>query len=103
MEIKATLNKPYTDKQRMEFIIENNHILGYEIRETEAALEAWGYTQEEQEEQEKQRRNSEIDSKIKELEQESVKEILYGNDENVKVYQDVINGLIATKNSLEDI
>ena len=38
MEIKATLNKPYTDKQRADFIVENNHKLGYEIQETEDAL-----------------------------------------------------------------
>ena len=38
MEIKATLNKPYTDKQRADFIVENNHRLGYEIQETEDAL-----------------------------------------------------------------
>ena len=38
MEIKATLNKPYTDKQRSDFIVENNHKLGYEIQETEDAL-----------------------------------------------------------------
>ena len=38
MEIKATLNKPYTDKQRADFIVENNHKLGYEIKETEDAL-----------------------------------------------------------------
>ena len=44
MEIKATLNKPYTDEQRMNFIVDNNHKLGYEIRETEVALEAWGET-----------------------------------------------------------
>lgn len=55
MEIKATLNKPYTEKQRMDFIVDNNHRLGYEIRETEAALEAWGYTEEEKEQQEKAR------------------------------------------------
>ena len=42
MEIKATLNKPYTDKQRINFIVKNNHQLGYEIRETNVALEAWG-------------------------------------------------------------
>lgn len=103
MEIKTTLPKPYSDKQRLDFIVLNNHVLGYEIQETASSLEAWGYTQEEIEEQNKQQRNAEIDSKIKELEQESVKEILYGNEENIKVYQDVINGLIATKNSLEDI
>lgn len=38
MEIKATLNKPYTDKQRADFIVDNNHRLGYEIQETEEAL-----------------------------------------------------------------
>lgn len=38
MEIKATLNKPYTDKQRANFIVENNHNKGYEIQETEDAL-----------------------------------------------------------------
>lgn len=38
MEIKAILNKPYTNKQRTDFIVENNHKLGYEIQETEEAL-----------------------------------------------------------------
>lgn len=38
MEIKATLNKPYTDKQRADFIVEYNHNKGYEIQETEEAL-----------------------------------------------------------------
>lgn len=55
MEIKATLNKPYTDEQRIDFIVENNHRKGYEIRETEEALEAWGYTQEEKAQKERER------------------------------------------------
>lgn len=55
MEIKAQLNKPYTEEERMNFIVEQNHTLGYEIRETEEALEAWGYTEEEKEEQEHER------------------------------------------------
>jgi hypothetical protein len=55
MEIKATLQKPYTENQRADFIVANNHELGYEIKETETALEAWGYTEEEKEEQEKAR------------------------------------------------
>ena len=52
MEIKATLNKPFTDKQRADFIVENNHQYGYEIKETETALEAWGLTEEEEAEKE---------------------------------------------------
>jgi hypothetical protein len=50
MEIKATLKKPYTGKEKADFIVLYNHNLGYEIKETEEALEAWGLTQEEQEE-----------------------------------------------------
>lgn len=55
MEIKAQLNKPYTEEQRADFIVEQNHRQGYEIRETETELQAWGYTEEEKEEQEHER------------------------------------------------
>ena len=44
MEIKAQLNKPYTKQERIDFIIENNYVKGYEIRETEEAIEAWGFS-----------------------------------------------------------
>ena len=54
MEIKAELNKPYTESERLSFIVEQNHKLGYEIKETEIALEAWGYTEEEKQEQRKE-------------------------------------------------
>ena len=55
MEIKAELFKPYTDEQRIDFIVEQNHNNGYEIQETKTALQAWGYTEEEKQEQEKER------------------------------------------------
>ena len=58
MEIKAQLNKPYTEEQRLNFIVQQNHTLGYEIRETEQALEAWGYTEEEKQQQERQRKDA---------------------------------------------
>ena len=35
MEIKAELKQPYTDDERVEFIVKQNHELGYEIREVE--------------------------------------------------------------------
>ena len=97
MEIKATLNKPYTEKQRMDFIVENNHNNGYEIRETNTALEAWGLTQDEIDEQEKQRRNSEIDSKIKELSDMASVEMVKGNTVNVQTYKEVIKSLEQSK------
>ena len=34
MEIKAELQKPYTENERMDFIVEQNHRNSYEIKET---------------------------------------------------------------------
>lgn len=55
MEIKATLQKPYTEEQRMNFVVTYNHQLGYTINETETELQALGYTEEEIVLQEKER------------------------------------------------
>lgn len=60
MEIKATLNKPYTSKQRIDFIVSENHTKGYQIKETETALEAWGFTDEEKSTQEKQAQKTKL-------------------------------------------
>ena len=94
MEIKVTLLKPYTEKERISFIVVNNHRLGYEIRETELALEAWGYTEEEIAEQQKQQRNIERQNKINTLYEMSIPEMLNNNKENIQVYKDVILGLV---------
>lgn len=47
MEIKAKLIKPYTEEERMDFIVKNNHKMGYKIKETEETLEAWGKSENE--------------------------------------------------------
>lgn len=47
MEIKATLNKPYTEEERINFIVEQNHKLGYTIEEQADKIVALGKTQEE--------------------------------------------------------
>ena len=58
MEIKAELQKPYTEEERIDFIVTQNHQNGYSIEETEEALEAWGYTEEELAELEQERINN---------------------------------------------
>lgn len=55
MEIKATLNKPYTEEERINFILEYNRKYNYVIKSSNTQLEAWGYTDEEKEEQERER------------------------------------------------
>lgn len=60
MEIKAELKYPYTEEERANFIVGQNHQQGYEIREhatsfTVPDLQAWGYTEEEKQEQERER------------------------------------------------
>ena len=56
MEIKATLQKPYTEEERMDFVVNYNHQLSYEINETETELQALGYTEEEIAHQELERK-----------------------------------------------
>lgn len=73
MKLITELKKPYTEKEKCDFIIEQNHNLDYVIRETEDSIEAWGLDDEELLEQQKQQvravRNSYleiyIDSKTK--------------------------------------
>ena len=55
MEIKATLQKPYEENERIDFIIQYNHGLGYVIEETETELQALGYTEDELELEENRR------------------------------------------------
>lgn len=73
MEIKATLNKPYTKEQRLEFIVSQNRQLGYEIRETETALEAWGNTEEEQQQINNQVQISNIKTQMDNLDSQSIR------------------------------
>lgn len=55
MEIKEILKKPFTKKQELDFIVKNNHNQGYEIKETDSELQAWGYTVYELTKQERER------------------------------------------------
>ena len=55
MEIKAILLKPYTEKDRTNFIVEYNHRKGYIIKETETEIQAIGMTEEEKQQEEMQR------------------------------------------------
>ena len=55
MEIKAILQKPYTENERMDFIVQYSHGMGYEIIEKEEEIQALGYTEEEIALQEKER------------------------------------------------
>lgn len=50
-------------------------------------------TEEEKELEERERRNQEIDEKIKELQIMALPEVLNGNIENIKLYNNVIDGL----------
>ena len=66
MEIKDRLEKPYSEKQKCDFIVKNNHWLGYEIQETDEALlaiynEPLPPTEEEQKENRARAYQQEID------------------------------------------
>lgn len=73
MEIKVTLQKPYEEKDRLAFIVEKNHVHGYEIKDTETALEAWGYTDEEIAEQEKQAHKADLVAQLDALDLKTIR------------------------------
>ena len=73
MEIKDTLRKPYTEHQRLDFIVINNYNKGYDIRETNSALEAWGYTQEEEAAKEKEKQIAVLKQQLSVLDEKSAR------------------------------
>ena len=58
MEIIAEIKQPYSSNQRTNFIAKYNHQLGYEIRENDDAIQAWGYDDAEKQQQERERLNN---------------------------------------------
>lgn len=87
MEIKAKLNKPYTEEQRINFIVENNHKKGYEIKETRNELQAWGLDSIELLEQSKRNKIKENDTARDTALNQGVeyKGILFDSDTDQKV------------------
>ena len=73
MELKATLNKPYTKEQRIDFIVTQNHNNGYEIKETDAALEAWGMDSSEMEKEAKKRRIAQLKAQLNGYDLQSIR------------------------------
>lgn len=66
MKLKATLSKPFTIKERADFVILYNGQQGCDIKETLTALEAWEYTQGEQLQKAKESKYQEANSKANE-------------------------------------
>ena len=89
MEIKAKLNKPYTEEEKINFIAENNHKLGYIIEENPNALLALGKTEEE----ETQDRENEFKSKFFQI--PTIKSVFVGGwyRKTPKGYQSAVESL----------
>ena len=98
MELKATLKQPYTENERLDFIVEQNHNNGYEIKETETELQALGLDKEEQLQQYKQNKISENDRLRDEklLEGVTYNNVLFDSDTDQKT------NLLATYQMLSD-
>ena len=108
MEIKATLNKPYTDKQRIDFIVSENHTKGYEIKETETALEAWGYTEEEKQEQAKEARKKELIAELDALDLKQIRPLAAkaagtATDEDMAVLADLEEQKAVKRQELREL
>lgn len=60
MMVVAELKKPYSDKERADFIVENNHQKGYQIKETKTNIQALDYDDSEKFENAKNNKLSEL-------------------------------------------
>lgn len=98
MEIKAELKQPYTENERVDFIIEYNHKQGLLINETETELQAIGLDKEEQLQQYKQNKISENDKNRDEKLNGGVtyNNVLFDSDTDQKI------NLLVTYNIMSD-
>lgn len=108
MEIKTTLNKPYTEQQRLDFIVTQNHINGYAIKETEIALEAWGLTEEEQKAKTKEARRKELIAELTELDLRQIRSLAAkvagtATDEDLAVLTDLEQQKAVKRQELKDL
>ena len=108
MILKSKLNKPYTDKERCDFIVSQNHNLGYEIKETEIALEAWGYTEEEKQDQDKEARKKELIAELAELDLKQIRSLAAkaagtATDEDIVVLEDLEEQKALKRKELKDL
>ena len=78
---------------------------GLEIKETEEGYIIYDFElmtveemEEKQAQKERERRNQEIDEKIKELSEMASTEMIKGNTQNVETYKAIINSLEESKN-----
>lgn len=75
MEIKATLTKPYAEKDRLDFVVTQNHQKGYVIKETQTSLEAWGLTPQEQTVREKTKQINVLKAQLSALDAKSARAV----------------------------
>lgn len=102
MEIKYRLEKPYTEEQRLNFIVTYNHNMGLYIEEHQDCLVALENTKEETEKIEKQKKIEIIDSKIEELRNMCLQDLMCKNEKNIEIYNNIIIGLVKTKMEIEE-
>lgn len=69
------LNKPYTENERLNFIVEYNHKKGYKIETRAEKLVALGYTTEEIAQQNEIKRKNEIQKQLEELDKKRIRAV----------------------------
>lgn len=87
MEIKAELKKPYTLKDRVRFVVEQNNKNGYKIEEREDKLVALGLTEEEKQAQERERLIEDYKQQLNALDLKSIRAIRSNDTEYIEKYE----------------
>ena len=100
MEIKNEMKKPYTENDKLNFIVKQNHILGYEIKETENSLQAWGKTENEILTEKKEIQIREIKEQLNEIDLKSIRPARAGETERLVELE---NQAVELRNQLAEL
>ncbi|MBP3820965.1 hypothetical protein J6G99_04900 [bacterium] len=100
MEIKNEMKKPYTENDKLNFIVKQNHILGYEIKETENSLQAWGKTENEILTEKKEIQIREIKEQLNEIDLKSIRPARAGETERLAELE---NQAVELRNQLAEL
>ncbi|MBR1620196.1 hypothetical protein IJ674_09930 [bacterium] len=94
------LEKPFTDAQRCNFIVEENHNKGYEIKETDNAIESWGMDEDEIANLQKNNCIEDILKELNDLDLKSIRAIRSNDEEYIEKYE---NRAIELRKELQEL
>ena len=85
MQLIARLQNPFTKEERLRFKLK--YQINHKLKDTDEALEAYGYTEEERQEQEKQQLILELKQQLNNLDLKSIRALRSNDTEYIELHE----------------